>query len=254
MYFRQNLYLIIVVFFGVLLPTIAYSQSKVLVFDQLGNNQPHQEATKLIKTAYEQLGISLEYKKMPLSRSYREANLGRLDGLQGRVAEQTIHFPNLIKVNVPIIDFKVTIVADKLQCGDCELYNINKAATVNGYAALKLYLQDNNLPMHIDFVENRQTVQRLFDRRRVQAMILSDVLLGHHYFEDTKRWRIFYLCKVQTFHYLNQKHHELVQPITNELNKLLSTTNGTSNGNEFYQIDFSALGKMRVTDQEIKDC
>jgi hypothetical protein len=53
---------------------------------------------------------------------------------------------------------------------------------------------------------------------------------------------------------LNQKHHELVQPIANELNKLLSKTNGPSNNNEPYQIDFSALGKMRVMDQEIKDC
>lgn len=254
MYFRQEVCFKALVFLSISFAFFVQAQAKTLVFDQLGNNPPHQQATMLLKIAYDNLGIDLAYKQMPLSRSYREANLGRLDGLQGRVPEQSMHFPHLIKVKVPIIEFNVTIVADKTQCGDCDLEDITKAATVNGYAALNLYLNENQLPMHIDYVENRSTVQRLFDRKRVEAMIVSDVLVSPAYFDDTNRYRIHYLCKVQTFHYLHEKHHALVQPVTRELTKLLYSNQPVLHANKADLKDLAALRVSNSLTLHVKAC
>lgn len=192
-----------------------------LVFDRLGNNAPQVKAAKTIKDAYESIGYQVKYETMPLIRSYREANEGRLDGLQGRVEKQSLHYPNLIKIDVPLIDFEVVVIADRGQCGECHLDKIKTAATVNGYAALSLCLEDSTLPFKPIYLTNRLSVQRLFDAKRVEAMILSDVLLAEQYFTEPDKWRVFHLCKKQTFHYLHKRHEALVSVITQRLEEII---------------------------------
>ena len=140
-----------------------------------------------------------------------------MDGLQGRVEKQSLRYQNLIKVDVPLIDFNVVIVADRSQCGECNVEQIRTAATVNGYAALALYLEDHTLSFTPLYLTDRAAVQRMFDAKRIEAMIMSDVLLAEHYFTDTDKWRVFNLCEMQTFHYLHKRHQGLVSVITERL-------------------------------------
>ena len=215
----------------------------ILVFDRIGNNAPQVKAAKSIKDAYESIGYQVKYQTMPLIRSYREANEGRLDGLQGRVEKQNLHYPNLIKIDVPLIDFNVVVIADRSQCGECDLEQISTAATVNGYAALSLYLDDNHLPFKPLYLTNRLAVERLFDAKRVQSMILSDVLVDDEYFTDTDKWRVFYLCKMQTFHYLHKKHEALVSAITERLSEITKATSSQIDL-DLYSLFKAQKGKM----------
>ena len=196
------------------------NEKPILVFDRLGQSNAHQQATRLITAVYRELGYQLNYQAIPLGRSYVEAKKGNLDGLQGRVDRQSDKYPSLIKINVPIIKFSVVLIADRLLCGDCEIDQLNHVGTVKGFAALEQFLGENELHFEPIYLTDRASVERMFTAHRIEAQIVSDVLVDPVYFAEHERYRVHILCHRQTFHYLHKKHEHLAPSVESLLKTL----------------------------------
>jgi hypothetical protein len=113
-----------------------------------------------MEEAYAELGIELVYLDMPRARSIVEANAGRIAGELGRLPGLEQDYPNLIRLEFPLFRYQLVIVADRRQCGLCELGDLENLAYVNG-----MYGAEQRLTQHS------------YSRPTVQAVDLEQLLL-----------------------------------------------------------------------------
>ena len=216
-------------------PVEAYMKQEVvnseIILDQAGERAVEIFTQRVLERAYRELGIKVRYNVVPLARSYREANSGRLDGLRGRVGTVPGSYPNLIKIDVPLVTFNVILIVNKEACRivtsnpgqECDINQLSRVGTVRGFKALQDYQEENPLPFDVlELVSKEQTLEMLA-ANKLQAAILTESLVPDSLFEQHPYWSSYLLTSVGLFHYLNNKHEDLVRDITHVLSDLECT-------------------------------
>lgn len=191
-----------------------------LVFESHARMPVERYVEAVLEKAYSDLGYSLTYVQLPLARSYQEANSGTIDGLKGRTAGVSEQYPNLIKVPFTLLEFKVVLVLDTQQCGECKLESLRRVATVRGFKALNNYLQDNPVPFPIEEFTSRERVITMLNSKRIEAAILAKSMIPNNEFEMHKHWEVVELTQASLFHYLHKKHQSLLSPLVIKLQEL----------------------------------
>ncbi|WP_395342501.1 hypothetical protein PN836_001090 [Ningiella sp. W23] len=143
-------YLLLVLYF-----TSLRTGAESLTFDETSDSPFHQELKTLIEKAYQELGYTLNYLHRPLKRSYREAELGRLSGLMGRVKQRDSAYENLIRVPVAVAKFNIVLLVNTDICSRCDLDNIERVATVSGFVGLQKAIDNQNLQLNLVEAPNR---------------------------------------------------------------------------------------------------
>lgn len=174
----------------------------------------------LMEEAYAELGIELVYLDMPRARSIVEANAGRIAGELGRLPGLEREFPNLIRLEFPLFRYQLVIVADRRQCGLCELADLDNLAYVNGMQGVEQVLaaQSQQLPT-VQAVDLEQ-LRLMFQSQRVKAIILNDFeaqQLG--LLDDPHHIAVPILTEVG-YHYLHQQHADLVPQLAAVLERM----------------------------------
>jgi hypothetical protein len=216
-------------------PKDAHSLQKAggldIVLDEAGDRSVEVFTQNVLERAYKELGITIRYNAVPLARSYREANSGRLDGLRGRVGTVVDSYPNLIKVDVPLVTFNVILIVDKEDCRsvtsdpeqECDINQLSRVGTVRGFKALQDYRERNPLPFDVlELVSKEQTLEMLA-ADKLQAAILTESLIPEELFEQHPSWSSYLLTSVSLYHYLHNKHEELARDIAQVLSGLESS-------------------------------
>lgn len=199
-----------------------------IYLDEAGDSSVEMYTRSVLERAYDELGRGIRYNSVPLARSYLEANSGRLDGLRGRVGTAAQNYPNLIKVDVPLLTFNVVLIVNKEACRKvtpdseqpCDINQLSKVGTVRGFKALQDYRQANPLPFDVLELVSREQTLDMLTTDKLQAVILTESLVAEELFENHPYWSSYLLTSVSLYHYLNKKHEKLVGDIQEVLTNL----------------------------------
>lgn len=115
--------LLMPIFMGVLcfLQTVSFGFSaespmaaKTLKISAIENEQTHAIAKQVLREVYQRLGYRAAFEELPGQRALEWANSGLTDGDVARIAGTEEKYPNLIRVNVPVIHFKGVAFAKRI--------------------------------------------------------------------------------------------------------------------------------------------
>lgn len=176
----------------------------------------------LLQEAYAELDIELVYLDMPRARSIVEANAGRIAGELGRLPGLEQDYPNLIRLDFPLFRYQLVIIADRRQCGLCELTDLENIAYVNGMYAVEQLLTQHQYKRPIVQALDLDQLQLMYQSQRVKAIILNDFeaqQLG--LLDDPHNVAVPILSEVG-YHYLHKQHADLVPKLSAVLERLHS--------------------------------
>ncbi|MDT0594911.1 hypothetical protein [Glaciecola petra] len=210
----QTLFFILVVF------TVS-SYAETLIFDKPSSHPYHQSIQRKMENAYSQLGHKIEYRNIPLKRSYAEAEAEKVDGLMARVKPKKGSLQNLIMLPVPIRKFEVVLLINTDTCPTCNADNIEYVASVSGFAALEKIIDNNSLSFDVIFVPERDILFRMIANNRVQGIIVSDVLIDAELRAKHPNWKTVVLGHENLYHFLNKKHSPIADALTPILQQML---------------------------------
>ncbi len=205
-------------------------ETQRIYLDKAGDLSVEKFTRHVLEKAYSELDIDVQYRSVPLARSYREANAGRLDGLRGRVGTVANTYSNLVKIDLPLVTFNVILIVDKNACRqvtndkskECDISQLSNVGTVRGFKALEDYRKTNPLPFDVlELVSKEQTLDML-SANKLQAAILTESLVAQDLFEKHPQWGTYLLTTVGLYHYLNKKHELLIDELTRKLEELES--------------------------------
>lgn len=204
----------------------AYAEQKSLLIDGPGQSNSALFVQEVLEIAYQQLGYDVKYLRLPLARSFVEANEGRLDGLRFRVDSTEEKYSNLIAVPFPLLEFDVVLIADRRKCGMCKLEHLQNIATIRGLKAVEDVMASARfkaLKLNVRKYTNVQQAMVLLHAQKIDGVIMTDID-----FPDELSKNKHYLIKQSLsrrtdYHYLNKKHLDLVQPLFTVLMNMQET-------------------------------
>lgn len=213
--------------FVTLLSLVSFSQlvladtaEKTIELEGKNDTPAAQFVQSVLEQAYSNIGYKIKYRRVPLARSFVEANSGRLDGLRARVGSVADKYPNLVKVPFNLIDFKLVLMADRRVCGVCNLSQLSHIVTSRGFKALEDYLADKSYQLNITEVTGtRQSLDMLVEGK-AQAAIMPDVNIPVKYLESNHHWIRQTLAILPDYHYVNKKHAHLVPKLLEQFEQM----------------------------------
>lgn len=147
---------------------------KELVFRTPDPSPITEFAVNVITEVYAELGISLRFVDMPRDRSLTEANKGRISGELGRLPRIGEEYTNLIRVDFPLFDSKVVLVADRRNCGLCNFDSIESYAYIGGTQSVEKVIAAQATEKPSIKAVSFEQLEMLYENKRVQAVIVND--------------------------------------------------------------------------------
>ncbi len=125
----MKLFLVMVLLFSWSIHAKSQSETTTMYFANIPNNFTVAIGAEVIKTAYQKLGIAVEFVVMPTKRALKQSNEGKVDGEIHRVWSIADSYPNLIRVPTPInyidqVVFSSVQNVDIKQCADLAPYTV----------------------------------------------------------------------------------------------------------------------------------
>ncbi len=117
---RPTLHLLTLTLFMVLLSSFASAAERTYVLSYSPGTLFHQLVKDRTELAYERAGLKAEFISLPHNRSLLSANDGTVDGDVGRVPSVEENYPNLLRVNVKLMDLSGAVYTNHK---DINLYN-----------------------------------------------------------------------------------------------------------------------------------
>lgn len=221
-HYWSRLLLVITTLVITMLVTTSAAASTTLSFRQPEAGPIPTYVKALMEEAYAELDIELTYLDMPRARSIVEANAGRIAGELGRLPGLEQDYPNLIRVDFPLFQYQLVIVADRRQCGLCELNDLENLAYVNGMQGVEHLLAEHDYQRPVVQALDLEQLQLMYRSHRVKAIILNDFeaqQLG--LLDDPHNIAVPVLTELG-YHYVHKQHAALVPQLYDVLNRMHS--------------------------------
>ena len=198
------------------------SVAETLVLDKVSELEFHQKTRALLVKAHQSIGNELVFLDIPLGRSYQEIQKGVLSGFVCRVDNLHEKHPNIVKVSEPIGEFKVILVIDTQQCSQWNaVEELDHIASVQGFVALQDYLDtEEKSASNITYLANREKVFEMLNRKRVDGIIVSDVLVPEALLNAHPDWKVVTLKTQSLFHYLHVDYAHMANSLAAQLRSL----------------------------------
>lgn len=174
-----------------------------------------------VKEAYAQLGIEASWISLPGERSVQLLNVGKYDGDVMHPAGLDKPYPNLVRVDVPLISVDAIVVTT------------GRVIPVNGWSSLNAYhvcirrgikaieLAAKELP-HVDVIDDYRAVFDMLKAKRCELAVLPrdawieaqrlDVTALHELEPPVQSWHMY--------HYVTKAHADLIPALTNALTQM----------------------------------
>lgn len=152
----------------------AAEQPKELVFRMPDPSPITEYAVTVFSEVYKELGIEIRFVEMPRDRSLTEANKGHISGELGRLPNMADEFTNLVRVDFPLFDSRVVLVADRRDCGLCNFNSIESYAYIGGTQSVEAVLGQQTSEKPSVKVVNFEQLEMLYENDRVEAVIVND--------------------------------------------------------------------------------
>jgi hypothetical protein len=199
------------------LPT--YLMGASLVFNSAPLNQEHLHAKQMVKDAYESLGIKISLANLPYYRGAVSADYGVIDGLLLRLESHTLDYPNLIKINVPLLQSRTLVVINKALCGQCRPDKLTSLASVSGFKFADTHLNIDGKRNYLIELPGHQQLFKFFERGRVNAIITSEAFLTNA-LKNNDKYLYVEIGNESAFHYIHRDHGALKKQLESKLTEL----------------------------------
>ncbi len=207
------------------LPATGYASSiekpKKLVFSMITGAPEQRNVGKLLKKAYANIGIPIEFMELPGRRALEFSNSGKTDGEIFRIGSVVKKFVNLHRIETPVMSFRGFAYSTKnLKIdlwGDLKPYRV-------GIIRGNVWAEKN--------VEGR-VIKRFDDLEQLVERLLMggvDIIIESQrsteeelkrISPETRIYRSKMLTEFSVYHYLNSKHKNLISLVETEIKKLL---------------------------------
>lgn len=198
----------------------AEGQKSITMRDATGSNAGDY-VKALLDIAYAELGLKTRYVDIPGKTELAMASKGRIDAALARQAGIEKEYPQLIRVDVPILTFKLMQIADKSVCGLCEEKDITSVGYSQG--AIIATEHANNLPRDVKKLplayDNPSNLLQFLARNRVDAVYLMDFQISEDL--DLTRYSVRAIDQELDYHYLSPQLAHLKEPLQEVLTSLL---------------------------------
>jgi hypothetical protein len=196
-----------------------YLMGASLVFHSAPLNQQHLHAKQMVKEAYESLGIKIRLADLPYYRGAVSADYGVIDGLILRLESHTLDYPNLIKINVPLLQSRTLVVINKALCGQCKPDKLTSLASVSGFKFADIHLNIDGQRNYLIELPSHQQLFKFFERGRVNAIITSEAFLTKA-LKNNDKYLYVEIGNESAFHYIHRDHGALKTKLESKLTEL----------------------------------
>ncbi len=155
-------------------PVRANEQPQELVFRMPDSSPITEFVVTLITEVYTELGIKIRFVEMPRDRSLTEANKGTISGELGRLPQIGEEYGNLVRVNFPLFDSRVVLVADRRECGLCNFASIESYAYIGGTQSVEHVIGQQTVNKPSIKAVSFEQLEMLYENNRVQAVVVND--------------------------------------------------------------------------------
>lgn len=194
-------------------PVHAYEQPKVMVFRMPDPSPLSDYAVKVITEVYTELGIEVRFVEMPRDRSLTEANKGNISGELGRLPQIGEEYTNLIRVDFPLFDSQVVLVADRRECGLCSFESIGSYAYIGGTQSVENVLSAQSTQKPSIKAVSFEQLEMLYENDRVEAVMVNHFEAKQLRSIDDPYTIIVPYTRNTGYHFLYKDHAALVPKV-----------------------------------------
>ena len=192
-----------------------------LVFSGIEGSLNSDISMQVLKEAYAEIGIDVEYMPLPGERSLRTSNAGKVDGEVFRIANVQKRYKNLLVVPTSI-NVLQGIVFSKTHDFRVDGWKSLEPYKIGTQVGIK-FVERGTEGMNRIMVDTNQQLFRMLDSDRVDVAVVA-------YANGIKALSKLKLTTIRTlkpavqeyplYHYLHKKHADLVPLLDAELQKL----------------------------------
>ncbi|MGM0481520.1 MAG: ABC transporter substrate-binding protein [Pseudomonadota bacterium] len=173
--------------------------------------------TQVLREAYADLGIELEFQPLPRLRAERLASQGEIAGEMGRLEGLDEHIPNLNRVPFKLYEFSIVLIGDQRKCGICTLDKVNNLAYVSGMRAAEKVIESQNFDKPLFQQTATEQVAKLLASGRIDAALLGDFELRNLTLDAADEFVVYRMRHETGYHFLHDDYKHLVEPLYNKL-------------------------------------
>ena len=182
------------------------------------------KARDRVEKAYERAGLPVVFVSLPTKRSLYLAAEGSLDGEAGRIAGLEKHYPSLVRVDVPLMDFQgaaYVLGRRNIRVFRDALLDRLRTGALGGVVWAKDVMKGRRL----ERVNTYETLFNMLQEGRIDIALSSRVGAEEVLRSDPERYgRIRQLeplvYKVPFYHYLHMKNADIVPKLEKALREL----------------------------------
>ena len=165
-----------------------------------------EQATAIVKEAYQQLGHDIVINILPAKRSVVMANLGLADGELIRIAGTSLDYENLIRIPIPIMISKTIVVTRKNSVFTPLKWEELRGGKFAIPLGVKL-IQDRTKDMQPEIVSIVHSLFKMLEKKRIDAVVVPLEMLG----SASNDVRIVNppIEVVELFHFVHEKHKNM---------------------------------------------
>lgn len=205
----------------VLLLSAAYSYSEESIeISQTVKAAKNDCAERILRRAYQNIGVKLSFNILPTKRALHASNLGITDGETARMEGVAKDYTNLIQIPVPVclISFHIVFIKD-IKISKLEDLNKYFVGVVRGHLAAEKLAENYNTTKAADV----SALIQMLERNRVDAIIVSNSRLTDLKLSHLKDKITVVDLPDETkylYHYLNKLHADIAARLTTEMKRL----------------------------------
>lgn len=182
----------------------------------------------IVTKAYEEIGKTVVWQKLPTERSLRLTNTGKIDAEFLRVNTVADEYENLIKIETPLIYAAINLYCETPR--DCELALLGKIPV--GYnISYKIYesiCKKQHLMCHGVNTDGDPSV--LFKHNKLNVILSNDVEIAASLVNfDRVLFKSQRLEEVTGHHYINKNHKEIVSKLEKQFSNRAKEIKANSN-------------------------
>ncbi len=203
--------------------TVSSSQ-EVLRIAKISDTPDHYIGGKILEAAYKRLSIDIEFVVMPAKRCLRESSVGNVDGEIQRIYEIGDSYPTLIRVPISFNHLNVVAFSKNYQIpingwNSLQGYRVGR---IRGIKFMEMGFRQLD-PSKIQVVNRSHQLALLLKSDRID-FIVEEKINGLIQFKRLNINGIHTLSppllRIKLYHYLNQKHKDLVPRIDDVFKKM----------------------------------
>lgn len=179
---------------------------------------------KILREAYSNLGMEIEFKEYPILRSIHYAHTGSVDGEVFKVGGVDKKYPNLIKIPVPLDILELMVLTRKDSPLHATWPSLRSAGIgyFRGIFFIERQIETHNITNAKALETNEQLIKMVNFGRLEAGLIarITGVMLLQKNPANNVMLHKHPIATTPVYHYLNKKHADLVPRLTEILHRM----------------------------------